>query len=430
MRYLLKCASFVDSEYESNGRLRTADILVEGDTIRRIADHIEDAPAGETINAERYLVTPGLVNAHGHLAMTLLRGLADGVPLQSWLEDYMFPRERLLTGDDVYVGTQLCLAEGILSGTTTFADMYFFEDDVARAIEEAGVKANLSTGTASLGDEAGKLQRAEDFVVRCNNTASGRIKASFGPHAPYTTTPEFIGAMFTRAQQLGVVVQFHLHETRGEVAAYVEKYGCSPIACYAERGYFDTPPHLVAAHCVHMAQRDIEILERAGASIALNVQSNLKLGSGVADYRSLLASGINLAVGTDGAASNDNVDMLEEVRVLGFMMKGSTMEPAEVSNNRLLSMATLGGARALGFDDTGVIREGAKADLVFWDTDDVSFCPHNDVVSHLLWSANSRAVDAVMVDGQFVLRHHELLTIDIDRVRFEAVQRAHRLAAL
>jgi 5-methylthioadenosine/S-adenosylhomocysteine deaminase len=425
---LFKSATVLDPGRERGEATRVVDILVDGTNIRRVADHIDAVQDATVVDASRYLVTPGLVNAHGHLAMTLLRGFADEVPLDVWLQTYMFPREARMNGDDIYFGTLLAIAEGVMSGTTTFADMYFFEDDVARAVEEAGVRANLSTGTASLNNELGKLHDAEQFVVRWNNKADGRIKTSFGPHAPYTTTPEFIRANFERARDLGVIVQFHLHETRKEITDFVEQYGSTPITYYADRGFLDDPPRLLADHCVYMTTRDIEILRDAGASIALNIQSNLKLGSGIPDYRLLLGSGINLSIGTDGAASNDNVDMLEELRTLGLVMKGSTMDASGISNASLLSMATSNGAHALGFDDVGILAEGAAADLVFWDLDDESFCPGNDVISHLVWSANSRAADSVMVAGSWVMEHKTLKGLDIDRVRFEVTRRARRLA--
>lgn len=418
----------LDAGRGSGDATRTVDILVDGATIRRIASHLDPPEGASIIDASRYLVTPGFVNAHGHLAMTLLRGFADEVPLDVWLHDYMFPREALMTGDDIYYGTLLALAEGIMSGTTTFAEMYFLEDDVARAVSEAGIRANLSTGTASLDNERGRLEKSEEFVVRWNNKADGRIKTSFGPHAPYTTTPPFVRENFERARDLGVIVQFHLHETRKEVDDFTAKYGTSPISYYADQGYFENPPRLLAAHCVHMSARDAQVLRDAGASIALNIQSNLKLGSGIPNYRLLLGSGVNLCVGTDGAASNDNVDMLEELRTLGLVMKGSTMDPSGISNASLLAMVTSNGAHALGFEGVGTLGEGAAADLVFWDLEDESFCPNNNIASHLIWSANSRAIDSVMVAGSWVMEHRQLTGIDIDKVRFEVARRARRLA--
>jgi 5-methylthioadenosine/S-adenosylhomocysteine deaminase len=425
---VFRSARILDTGRGSGDATCVVDILVDGMKISRIADHVDPPAGASVIDASKYLVTPGFVNAHGHLAMTLLRGLADEVPLDVWLHDYMFPRETLMNGDDAYYGTLLALAEGIMSGTTTFADMYFFEDDVARAVDEAGVRANLSTGTASLENERGKLEKSEEFVIRWNNKANGRIKTSFGPHAPYTTTPAFIRENFERARDLGVIVQFHLHETRKEIEDFTAAYGTSPISYYADQGYFENAPQLLAAHCVCMTARDAEILRDAGASIALNIQSNLKLGSGIPDYRLLLGSGVNLCVGTDGAASNDNVDMLEELRVLGLLMKGSTTDASGISNASLLAMATANGGRALGFGDVGTLTEGVAADLVFWDLDDESFCPGNNVVSHLLWSTNSRAVDSVMVAGCWVMEHRQFSGIDIDKVRFEVARRARRLA--
>jgi 5-methylthioadenosine/S-adenosylhomocysteine deaminase len=428
MTQVLKSAKVLDWKGGMEDGARPTDILVEGGYIKRIAEHV-DVPDGATvIDASRFLVTPGLVNAHGHLAMTLLRGLADEVPLEAWLTRYMFPREARMNGDDVYYGTLLALAEGIMSGTTAFAEMYFHEDDVARAVTESGVRANLCIGASSSPDDAEQMRSCEDFVLRWNGKEGGRIQAGFGPHAPYTTTPSFVRENFERARDLGVVVQFHLHETQHELEQYAEQYGASPITYYADQGIFDAPPRLLAAHCVHMTPRDVAILHDAGASISLNAQSNLKLGSGIPDYRLLLDSGVNLCVGTDGAASNDNCDMLEEVRVLGLLMKGSGMDPSGVNNAELLAMATSHGAAALGFDGVGVLGEGAAADLVLWNLDDESFCPDNNTLSHLVWSANSRAADSVMVAGSWVMEHRELTGIDLDRVRFEVATRARRLA--
>ncbi len=429
MRRLFRSATVVDRGRERDGTARVVDILVDGDRICRIADRLEEGVSdAEILDASRFLVTPGLVNAHGHLAMTLLRGFADGVPLEVWLEKYMFPREARMTGEDIYFGTLLALAEGIMCGTTTYADMYFCEDDVAHAVDEAGIRANLSTGTAASGDESRKLRDADEFFHRWNGASNGRIMASFGPHAPYTTTPDFIREMFVHAKSLGAVVQFHLHETRKEVDDFTARYGASPIVYYAHMGLFDDPPALLAAHCVHMTPEDVRILHGAGAGIALNIQSNLKLGSGIPDCRLLLESGINLCIGTDGAGSNDNLDMLEELRVLGLVMKGSTRDPVRVGNERLLSMATVNGACALGFNGVGTLTEGSQADLVFWDLQDESFYPHNNLASHLIWSASSRSVDSVMVAGSWVMKHREFMHLDIEKVRFETDRRARRLA--
>ncbi len=429
MQQLFKAATILNTE-SGNGNPAThvADILVDGETISSIGEHTDVPDGAAVVDASQYLVTPGFVNTHGHLAMTLLRGLADDVPLDVWLEKYMFPREALMQSDDIYYGSLLALAEGIMSGTTSFADMYFFEDEAAHAVQDAGVRANLCSGISTMQNAAAKLRQSEEFVARWNGKAHGRIKASHGPHSPYTTTPEFVRDSFASARAQGVLVQFHLHETHKEIVDFTERYGTSPITYYAEKGYFDNAPRILAAHCVHMTKRDLSILQQAGASIALNVQSNLKLGSGIADYPLLLESGVNLSVGTDGAASNDNVDMLEEVRTLGLMMKGSTMNASTISNASLLGMATRNGAHALGFEDTGVLAPGAAADLVFWNMEDESFCPRNDVISHLLWSANSRAADSVMVAGSWVMHHRELQNIDLDRVQSEVTRRAHRLA--
>ncbi len=428
MRQLFKAATILKKTGDRSLRTEVADILVDGQTIVAVGPQ-EDVPAGTVVtDASRYLVTPGFVNTHGHLAMTLLRGVADDVPLNVWLEKYMFPREALMQSDDIYYGSLLALAEGIMSGTTTFTDMYFFEDAAARAVQEAGVRANLCSGVSSMENADAKLHQSEEFARRWNGKADGRIRTSHGPHAPYTVTPEFVRDCFASARSMDIAVQIHLHETHKEIVEFTQRYGASPILYYAEKGYFDDAPRIVAAHCVHMTREDCAVLKRADASIALNIQSNLKLGSGIAPYPLLLDSGVNLSVGTDGAASNDNVDMLEELRTLGLVMKGSTSDASRISNASLLTMATSNGAHALGFDGAGVLAAGAAADLVFWDLEDESFCPGNDVASHLLWAANSRAADSVMVAGAWVMHHRELQHIDLPLVKAEVARRAQRLA--
>jgi 5-methylthioadenosine/S-adenosylhomocysteine deaminase len=251
MTQVLKSARILDWKGGMKDGAHPTDILVDSGYIKRMAEHVDVPDGAAVMDALHFLVTPGLVNAHGHLAMTLLRGLADEVPLETWLTRYMFPREARMNGDDVYYGSLLALAEGIMSGTTAFAEMYFHEDDVARAVTEAGVRANLCIGASSSADDAQKMKSCEEFVLRWNGKEGGRIHAGFGPHAPYTTTPSFVRENFERARDLGVVVQFHLHETQHELEQFAEQYGASPITYYADQGMFDAPPRLLAAHCVH-----------------------------------------------------------------------------------------------------------------------------------------------------------------------------------
>lgn len=379
------------------------------------------------IAADNCALLPGFVNAHGHAAMTLLRSAADDLPLQQWLEEKIWPLEARLNSRRVYWGTMLAIAEMIRSGTTTFTDMYFFEDAVAQAAEETGIRAVLSRGLVAVGpgfDQA--MAETREFVRTWQGRGDGRITTLVGPHAPYTCPQPYLEEILDLARELGRPLQIHLAETRSEVEESRRQYGKSPVAVLEEAGMFALP--VLAAHCVHLSPEDIDILARYDVRVAHNPTSNLKLGSGIAPVPALLAKGVTVGLGTDGAASNNNLDMMEEIRLAALIHKGAHHDPTLISAQQALAMATAMGARAVFLEEEiGAIREGFKADLILMDLDKPHLTPRHNVEAHIVYAAQASDICLVMVDGKILLEDGHLTTIDEERVLYEAARAAREL---
>ncbi|MBM4236786.1 MAG: amidohydrolase [Firmicutes bacterium] len=405
------------------------DILVKGDKISRISEHPEkiDSKAAEVvIDGRNLLVMPGLVNTHGHAAMTLLRSYADDLPLQEWLEEKIWPIEEHLTADDVYWGSMLAICEMLKGGTTTFKDMYFFMDKVAEAAAESGIRAFLSRGMIGFGDSAAKgLKETEEFIKNWHGAEGGRINITLGPHAPYTCPPPYLEKVIALATKSGRPLQIHLSETKREVEESIAQHGASPIELVYRLGLF--AHQVTAAHCVHVSDHDMEILAENQVGVAHNPGSNLKLGSGVAPVARMLAKGIKVGIGTDGASSNNNLDMFEELRLTSLLAKGIAMDPTLIDAKTALRMATVTGAEALFLEDCGCLKEGWKADLIGLRLDVPHLTPMHDPTAQIVYAASAADVDLVLVDGKIVLEKGELLTIDEAKIRAEATRCATRL---
>ncbi|MTI94291.1 MAG: amidohydrolase [Firmicutes bacterium] len=378
------------------------------------------------LDCSRHLALAGFINTHGHAAMTLLRGVGSDLPLQEWLEQWMWPLEAKLTEDDVYWGTMLAILEMLKSGTTTFTDMYFFEDAVARAVEESGIRAVLSRGLVGLGpDTLKKFDESVEFARTWHGAANGRITTMLGPHAPYTNTPESLGQVIAAARDLKLPLQIHLCETRKEVEDSLADYGKTPVEYVHDLGLFEVP--VLAAHCVHVSERDIQLLADYDVRVAHNPGSNLKLGSGIAPLPALLAKGITVGLGTDGAASNNNLDMLRELRLAALLHKGTAEDPTLISADTALAMATEHGARALFLDSLGKLEPGMKADMTLIDMDRPHLVPDSDPVAAVVYAAQASDVDLVMVDGKILVENGEVLSIDEEKILHEARRCARRL---
>lgn len=408
--------------------LSSGEIIVEegeitylGPRQERIKDDYSKIISGD-------LVMPGFVNTHTHAAMTLFRGYADDLPLKEWLEKKIWPVEAKLKSEDIYWGTLLAICEMIKGGTTCFADMYFHMDAVARACQESGIRASLSQGLIGIDTIKGMLtlQESKNLVKNWHQKAEGRITIMLGPHAPYTCPPTFLSKVIKTAEQLGVPIHIHLSETREEVEDSLKTYGKTPIQLVNDLGLLDY--QVLAAHCVHISPHDIDILAEKKVSIAHNPGSNLKLGSGVAPLRALLEKKVLVSLGTDGAASNNNLDMVEEMRLSALLEKGLKEDAAAIPAEAAFKMATVNGPRALFLDKKiGPLKKGAKADLIMLSLKKPHMFPLHNLLTQVVYSSAGSDVEMVMVNGKILMEKRNLLTIDEERVLFEAQKRAFSL---
>lgn len=372
---------------------------------------------------------PGLVNTHTHAAMTLFRGYADDLQLAEWLEKHIWPAEAQLTAEDVYKGSLLACLEMIRSGTTSFADMYFFMDETAKAVEASGLRASLSHGLIELwNEEKGEadLKEGKRFVRAWQGAAEGRIKTMYGPHAPNTCSDEFLAKVKEEARKDGAGLHIHVLETEAELLAMKERYGKCSVHMLDDIGFFG--PDVLAAHCVWLSDGDIEVLREKGVNVSHNPISNMKLASGTAPVYKMLERGVNVSLGTDGCASNNNLDLFEEMKTAALLHKLSTGNPTALPARQVLEMATVNGAKALG-TKTGMLKVGMKADMIIVDMKKPHLTPCFDVPSHLVYSAKGSDVRTTIVDGKILMDDYRVLVLDEQKVLEEAQKAAEELVA-
>jgi 5-methylthioadenosine/S-adenosylhomocysteine deaminase len=376
----------------------------------------EEGHFQKVIDRSGLVAIPGFVNTHTHSAMTLLRSYADDLPLMQWLSEKIWPLEEKLTSDAVYWGSMLSILEMVKSGTTTFSDMYFYMDEVAKAVVNTGIRAVLSRGMIGVGPNGQfALEDSERFIREWHGKANGRIMTMLGPHAPYTCPPEYLQKVMALAESLKVGIHIHLAETKDEIRQINDQYHKTPVELVRDEGLLNYPT--IAAHCVHLTERDIEILAAKGVGVAHNPESNMKLASGIAPVPGLLRAGVKVGLGTDGAASNNNLDMLEEMRTAALLHKVNTQDPTVLSAYETLFMATLGGAEALGIShQVGSIEPGKKADIVLFDFNKPHLYPRHQTCAHLVYAAQAGDVDTVIIDGKVILEERKLLTMDENEI--------------
>lgn len=388
----------------------------------------DESQYDEVIDGKGMLALPGFVNTHNHIAMTVFRSYADDMQLMDWLEKKIWPAEAKLNSDVVYAQTMLGIAEMIRCGTTSFADMYFFMDDVARAVERSGIRAALCRGMTGITPNAQQaLAESKDFYRNWNGKADGRITVMLGPHAPYTCPPDYLRQVVDAAHELGAEIHIHLSETKGEVENIKKQYGKSPIALMDELGVLDCG--CLAAHCVWVDDADMDLMAKKHVRVAHNPGSNLKLASGIAPVAAMLKKGITVGLGTDGASSNNNLDIVEEMRLAALIHKANTLDPLVIPAETAVNMLTEGGAKCLGYTDIGKLEVGYKADITLVDREGLHWYPKNDTLSLLAYSANSFDVDTVIVNGKTLLRHKEFTTLDIEMIKAEAERTKRELFA-
>jgi 5-methylthioadenosine/S-adenosylhomocysteine deaminase len=374
----------------------------------------------EVIDGNHRLYLPGLVNTHGHAAMSLLRGYGDDLALQVWLQEKMWPIEAKFTAHDVKYGSLLSIVEMLKGGTTSFVDMYDHMNEVAQAVEQAGLRGCLTRGVIGLCPpdlQETKLMEAKQFVRDWHGKAEGRITAMLAPHAPYTCPPEYIIQFVEASNELNVPLHTHMSETMREVADNVEQYGERPVAHLERLGFFSRPSLL--AHAVHLTDEEIDILARYDVRVSHNPGSNLKLASGIARVVDMQKAGVLVSLGTDGAASNNNLDMFEEIRLAALLHKGISGDPTAIPAAAALKMGTLDGAKSIWLDKVGSLQPGYKADFIAIDIDQAHFLPRSNFISHLVYSASAKDVTDVWVDGKCLVRGGQCLTLDEEKIKRE-----------
>jgi len=376
----------------------------------------EKAPVAKTrIDARGGVIMPGLVNCHTHAAMTCLRGLADDLPLMTWLNDYIFPAEARLDGEKIFQGALLACAEMMLSGTTCFCDMYLFEDAVARAAAAAGMRAAVGEvlydfpspnyGTIDRG-----LRYTEDLIKRWRDHAL--VSVAVEPHSTYLCAPDLLRETFALARQHQVPWVIHLSETRSEVDQVMAKYGRTPVGLLAD---LDVLAHrVVACHCVVLSDEDIDLLKERHVKVAHNPESNMKLASGIAPVPRMLAAGICVGLGTDGCASNNDLDMFAEMGSAARLHKVASLDPTVLDARTAIRMATIDAARVLGLDaHIGSLEVGKQADIIVIDTARPHLTPMYHPESHMVYAARGSDVAATIIDGRVVMQDRRITTIDV-----------------
>ncbi len=405
-------------------------LAISGDSILAVGPEQELAPlalkAKEVVDARGGAVLPGLINSHTHAAMTLLRGLADDLPLMDWLENHIFPAERRLTGEWVYWGTLLACAEMILSGTTTFCDMYLFEGQVARAAQEAGLRALVGEVLYDFpSPNYGPLEKGFEYtreLIR-KYRDDPLISVAVEPHTPFTCGPELLLQAKRLSAETGVPLIIHLAETQTEADQILKQYGVSPTQHLARLGLLDA--HLIAVHCVVLPEADQKTLAAAGVKVVHCPESNMKLASGVAPVVELLRRGVCVGLGTDGCASNNNLDLFQEMDSAAKLHKVHRLDPTVMDARTVFRMATRGGARVLGLESrVGSLEAEKKADIILLDLDQPHLTPLYNIYSHLVYAARGADVTRVIINGRTVMKNRELLTLDLK----EILSRANRFA--
>lgn len=385
-----------------------------------------------TLGGEHFVAIPGLINTHTHAAMTLLRGYADDMALEPWLQTRIWPFESHLRAEDVYHGTRLAIAEMLRGGTTCFADMYHFYDEGVRAMLETGIRA--CPGAVLLGflpQPAERMARGRDFVRQFRGAGNGRIQPMLAPHSLYTCNPEQWRTMVEYARELGVPLHTHAAETRREVEEVTATWGAPPLRALQRCGALDG--HLLAAHCIYLSLEELGELAADGKAthlhVAHNPTSNLKLASGFAPIPQYLEQGITVGLAPDGTASNNNLDMWEEMRLAALLHKGTHSDPTVVTAHQALLMATREGARCLGLEEvTGSLAKGKRADVVLVDFDQPHLYPRHNVVSNLVYAAGAGDVHSVLVEGEVLVENGEFTRLDVQEICHAANACAVRLA--
>ena len=399
-------------------------IYVAGDLIAGI----DEMPAGfsgdEVVEGRNRLVIPGLINAHTHTYMSMMRNSADDLPFMEWLFERVSPIEDQLTGEDAYWASLLSQIEMIRSGTTTFNDMQMHIHQTTKAVRESGMRAVICRGLVGDAYDREDTRLREALEEMEDGKDCSRLTFLLGPHAPYTCGPDYLRMVADTAKTMGIGIHIHLSESVTEIENMRKEHDCTPIEYAARAGVFEVPT--IAAHCVQLEGEDISILARHHVSVVTNPASNMKLGNGFAPVQELLDAGVNVCLGTDGAASNNAQNMFREMSHLALIHKGWHRTPQCISAPQVFEAATSAGAKALRLN-TGSIEVGKKADLAILRLDTASMMPNNNLLAALCYSADGSETDTVIIDGKIVMQNRELKTIDEEKVYAQIRRMRERL---
>ncbi|MGG1660071.1 amidohydrolase [Brevibacillus sp. NRS-1366] len=403
------------------------DILIEDERIAKITPSIEEA-ADRVLNGGGMVAMPGLINAHNHASMSLLRAFSDDLRLMDWLDKKMLPAEARMTKEDIYFGTMLGTAEMIASGTTAFADMYVHMDAVAQAVVDSGMRASLTRGLVFLEDDGGRrMTEALDLIDNWTGAGDGRITTMLGPHAPYTCPPQPLAEVIDLARKRRIPVHIHLAETREEIEKIRMKYNQTPTEYLHEAGLFQDN-HVLLAHAVHLTGTDVKLLRGMKGGVSHNPVSNLKLGCGIAPVTDMIANGVTVGMGTDGAGSATTLDMFAEIKAATWMQKLEHGNPTVLPAEQVLRMATIESAKLLGIEkEVGTLEEGKRADLILLDLNKPHLQPVHNLHALVAYSATGADVDTTIVNGQILMHRRQLLTMSWEEIRRESAERAARL---
>ncbi|MBN2374181.1 amidohydrolase [bacterium] len=412
-----------------NRVIETGSVAIKGDSIIHIGDSLKKFKSNTVIDAAGGIILPGLINGHTHAAMTLLRGLADDLPLMEWLNNYIFPTESRFNPDFVYTGTLLACAEMIMSGTTSFCDMYLFEGDAARAAKAAGMRCLLGEvlydfDSPNYGPVENGLKYTESLIEKWKGDPL--VSIAVEPHAPYTCSPHLLSAANELAQEKNVPMIMHLAETENELLEIKKKYGKGILEHLSSLDILG--PNLIADHCVHLDGKDLDLLSEKGVRIIHNPESNMKLASGIAPVPDMLHRGIKVGLGTDGCASNNDLDLFSEMDSAAKLHKVDRMDTTVLNALSVLRMATIEGAKALGIDSiTGSLEKGKKADIIILDINKPHLVPMYNPYSHIVYSARGSDVSHTIINGKVVMSDRKLLVMDVDEVMAKSRSRSREI---
>ncbi len=427
-RILLAESEILTMREDANPTPRRGWVGVEGERIVMVSYDAEEAEAfakgGEcrVIDCRGMVVMPGLVNTHTHIPMTLMRNYADDMELMEWLTGYIWKFESKLSEADIESGTRLGVAESLLGGCTSIVDMYWSEYAIARVVKEMGIRAQL---TESILDGRSDLFVRDMDRLRKEAEGCSRITCGVSPHAPYTCSAETLDIARSYAEKHNLAISIHLSETEFEVATIRERYDMTPLEYLEKAGI--VKEGTILAHCIYLNPDEMERIAKSGAAVAHNAQSNLKLASGIAPISQMAENGVLCSIATDGASSNNDLDMWEEIRTAALLQRVKEMNPTVMPAYEVLKMATVNGAKAMGYDDLGVVEQGALADLIVVDTNALHHRPRHNVISSLVYCGKASDVKYVIVNGELRVDDRRIVGIDIEALCNDAEERCDRI---